>query len=278
MVAVVAVLAVGVVLVLRWSPASVVISPRCLAHVQGTTYDLAPEQAANAATIAAISVRRGLPARAATIGIATAMQESKLRNLDYGDRDSLGLFQQRPSQGWGTPEQVRDPVYATNAFYDVLTKVAGYENMEVTDASHRVQRSAFPKAVANHEPLGRAFASGLTGHSPGTLTCRLRAADGAGDVAAVQQLLARDFGEVTAQTDPEHPALLRLPVDVGSDAGRLRAWALAQWAVAQAEPLKVVRVTVDGQQWRRDRPDDGWVADAAAPADAVVVEVAGSAR
>ena len=74
----------------------------CVATVGGMSAELSPEQMGNAATIAGIAVRRGLPARAATIAIATAMQESKLVNVEYGDRDSLGLFQQRPSQGWGT--------------------------------------------------------------------------------------------------------------------------------------------------------------------------------
>src|SRR5687767_12946959 len=94
----------------------------CSATLAGRTVDLTTEQAENAALIAAIGVGRGLPARAVSIALATAYQESKIRNLDHGDRDSLGLFQQRPSQGWGTPKQVRDPYYATNAFYDALVK------------------------------------------------------------------------------------------------------------------------------------------------------------
>ena len=84
----------------------------CQARVGGVVVDLSTEQAENATTIVAVAVRRGLPARAASIALATAYQESKLRNLDHGDRDSLGLFQQRPSQGWGTPEQVMTPTYA----------------------------------------------------------------------------------------------------------------------------------------------------------------------
>src|SRR5690242_8901728 len=111
----------------------------CTAVADGRTVEVTTEQMANAATITAVAVRRRLPARAATIAVATAMQESKLVNLDYGDRDSLGLFQQRPSQGWGTPEQVRDPVHATNAFYDALVKVQGYRTMQITEVAQRVQ-------------------------------------------------------------------------------------------------------------------------------------------
>ncbi len=99
-----------------------------------------------------------------------------MRNLDHGDRDSLGLFQQRPSQGWGTPEQVQDPVYATNAFYDALVKVEGYRDLPVTDAAQRVQRSGFPLAYGDHEPEARLVASALTGYTPGGFTCHLRPA------------------------------------------------------------------------------------------------------
>src|SRR5436190_14809253 len=104
---------------LRGSIGTLPIRSHCTATALGNSSELDPEQAGNAAIIASIGVRRGLPGRAATIGIATALQESKLVNLPGGDRDSLGLFQQRPSQGWGTPAEIRDPVYATNAFYDV---------------------------------------------------------------------------------------------------------------------------------------------------------------
>ena len=94
----------------------------CTATVDGHTVSLDPEQAEHAGLITAIAVSRGLPARAASIALATAYQESDLRNLEGGDRDSLGLFQQRPSQGWGEPEEILDPVYATNAFYDALVQ------------------------------------------------------------------------------------------------------------------------------------------------------------
>src|SRR6476620_10529225 len=112
----------------------------CATRVAGTRVDLSPEQARNASVIAAVGVRRELPARAVSIALATAFQESKLRNLDHGDRDSLGLFQQRPSQGWGTAKQIQDPYYAVNAFYDALVKVHGYETMKITEAAQAVQR------------------------------------------------------------------------------------------------------------------------------------------
>ena len=106
------------------------LSDQCTAEVGDHSVVLEPSQARYAGLITAIAVQRGMPARAASIALAAAYQESNLRNLDGGDRDSAGLFQQRPSQGWGTLDEVRDPVHATNAFYDALAKVDGYEELE----------------------------------------------------------------------------------------------------------------------------------------------------
>jgi hypothetical protein len=109
------------------------------------------EQLANAAVIVATGREMGVPDRGLWVALATALQESTLRNLDYGDRDSLGLFQQRPSQGWGSPAQVRDPRYASMQFYDRLVDVGGWEQMPLWQAAQTVQRSAFPLAYAKWE-------------------------------------------------------------------------------------------------------------------------------
>jgi len=109
------------------------------------------EQQANAAVIVAVGQERGAPPRAQWIALATAMQESSLINLEHGDRDSLGLFQQRPSAGWGTPEEILDPRYAASRFYDRLERVPGWEQMPLTMAAQAVQRSAFPDAYAKWE-------------------------------------------------------------------------------------------------------------------------------
>jgi hypothetical protein len=106
------------------------------------------QQLANATTIYQVSVTRGLPQYAAQIAIATALQESSLYNLDHGDRDSLGLFQQRPSQGWGTPAQIMDPVYASTKFYEALVQVPNWQSMPLTQAAQAVQKSGFPDAYA----------------------------------------------------------------------------------------------------------------------------------
>jgi peptidoglycan DL-endopeptidase CwlO len=115
--------------------------------------DLSEEQRRNATTIIGVARDMGAPPRAWLVALATAMQESTLRNINYGDRDSLGLFQQRPSQGWGSPAEVTDPIYATRIFIERLLEVEGWENMPVTVAAQTVQRSAFPNAYAKWEGL-----------------------------------------------------------------------------------------------------------------------------
>ena len=113
------------------------------------------EQTANVKAIIAATKKAGLPERAAVISIATSLQESKLENLghlgDANDHDSLGLFQQRPSSGWGTPEQITDPEYSTTAFLKGLKQVDGWQDMPLTQAAQTVQVSAYPDAYAQWE-------------------------------------------------------------------------------------------------------------------------------
>ena len=108
------------------------------------------EQIGNARLIITIGEQRRVPVQAEVIAVATALQESGLRNLRGGDRDSIGLFQQRPSQGWGTPAQLADPGYQTRKFYDKLLTVGGWQRMQLTDAAQAVQISAYPRAYAKH--------------------------------------------------------------------------------------------------------------------------------
>ncbi|MBG0568233.1 NlpC/P60 family protein [Actinoplanes aureus] len=110
------------------------------------------EQVANAAVIVAVGQRLQVPARGQVIVVATAMQESSLVNLAGGDRDSVGLFQQRPSQGWGTPAQLQDPQYAATKFYTKLLAVPGWQTMTLAQAAQAVQISAYPQAYAKWEP------------------------------------------------------------------------------------------------------------------------------
>jgi hypothetical protein len=129
--------------------------------VPETGVELSGDQVANARTIAQVGYDRGLPERAVVIALATAMQESTLRNLDHGDRDSLGLFQQRPSQGWGTPEQVQDPVYAAGQFYDRLVRIPDWQTGELTLVADAVQRSAFPLAYGRWSDFAQSLTAAL---------------------------------------------------------------------------------------------------------------------
>ncbi|HZK05339.1 MAG TPA: hypothetical protein VFC82_05750 [Actinomycetaceae bacterium] len=244
----------------------------CVAQLPGgERYSLSADQSRNAALIAAIGTERGLPARAVTIALATAMQESKLTNIDYGDRDSVGLFQQRPSQGWGSVEQIMDPVFSTNAFYDALVQLDGYETMEVTVAAQAVQRSAFPDAYARHEPMARAFASSLTGHSPASLACDLREDDGGGGApqdgtGALAMSLATltDFGTAPDLTpvlaDDGAPLLADGEVALAAvDPAALTGaaigdperavWAAGHWLAATATESGVRVVVVGNEMW-----------------------------
>ncbi len=237
--------------------------PRCQATALGNTVDFDPSQTGYAATITSLAVKRGLPPRAATIAIATAIQESKLRNLRYGDRDSLGLFQQRPSQGWGTEDQILDPVHATNAFYDALVKVKGYEQMEITKVAQEVQKSAYPEAYADHEQEGRILASTISGHSPGGIGCRLDAAD-SGDPQALASALKTELGvgaTVKGRT---------VTVRANSD---LQAWNVGAWAVAKASVHGVTGVKVADREWTRTRDEDGWSWKKVSPAAARTVSI-----
>jgi hypothetical protein len=139
--------------------------------VAGLSTTLTSEQVANAATIAKVGRDRGLPERAIVIALATAQQESRLRNLNYGDRDSLGLFQQRPSSGWGTPEQVQDPVYAAGTFYDHLVAIPGWDTGRLTDVSQSVQLSGFPEAYQQWEDMAQKLAAAQISTQPGQISC-----------------------------------------------------------------------------------------------------------
>ncbi|MCW2778967.1 MAG: hypothetical protein JWN17_2692 [Frankiales bacterium] len=194
---------------------------------------LAVEQASAAATIAAVGVRLGVPDHAVTVALATAQQESGLRNLDHGDRDSLGLFQQRPSQGWGTPSQVRDPVHASRAFYRRLLAVPGWQRLSVTQAAQAVQLSAFPTAYAQHETRSRVLARVLTGEVAAGLSCRGLPRAPALRARALQEAADAELG----------PGRLH-----GATTPKTRR-VVAAWLVAHAQQFGVREVGADRHHW-----------------------------
>lgn len=242
--------------------------PTCWAVLDGTRWTLEPDQADTTALLAGTALSRALPARALTIAVATGMQESRLRNIDHGDRDSVGIFQQRPSQGWGTVEQIMDPVYSTNAFFDALDKVPAYTELDVTVAAQEVQRSGFPDAYAQHEDLARAWASALYGYAPQAVTCSLPDAE-AGDPQEVVARAARDLPYVPAVVTEDGVVLDASGLGASAeDEGRL-AWALAHWAVAVADPLRVQQVRTSTAVW--DREADAWLRADLTPGPTVAV-------
>ncbi len=226
----------------------------CVAQVGDTRAQLDLEQGRWASLIAAIAQQRGLPPRATTIAIATAFQESKIHNIDYGDRDSVGLFQQRPSQGWGTTAQIMDPHYAIGEFYDALVKIDGYQDMVINDAAQLVQRSGFPEAYAQHEDYSRALASALRGYSPARFTCQVNAG-GSGSTTAVVDDVRQAFGDiaVTRTGDQASYPLSGRAADIEA-----RGWAIAQYLVGQAAFLGIAEVSFDGYRWTAADSDEGW--------------------
>ncbi|NJC70468.1 hypothetical protein HC031_12205 [Planosporangium thailandense] len=244
----------------------------CVARAGGTAA-LEPEQMASAATIAAVGVRRHLPVRAVQVALATAMQESKLLNLSGGDRDSVGLFQQRPSQGWGNPQQLMDERFASAAFYAALVKVPDWQTMDVGDAAQAVQHSAYPEAYAQWSDRADVLARALTGGAEQAVTCTLGSGSGAGPAprgaAAAQAVVAglrADWGADAAVT--------------GSDGGEVTVraadaqtgWRYAYWMVSHAAECGVEQVRVAGRTWTVK--DGRWTGSSASPgaaADAVTV-------
>src|SRR5436305_4161644 len=218
-------------------------------------YGLDLDQARNATTIAAVGKRLGLPDHAVSIALATAYLESGLHNLNHGDRDSLGLFQQRPSQGWGTPAQIMTPHYAAASFYRRLARVPGWDVIPVTEAAQKVQRSALPGGYAQFEPAARAIAEALTGEVPIGFTCRVSFPPGPPAVG-LQEAMITEVG-LSSLSQP-----LVAP----------KGWIVSSWLIGHAADFKLAAVSFSGQQWTAS--SGRWSAD---PTAGGQVEIAVSA-
>jgi hypothetical protein len=246
----------------------------CEARSTAGFMPLDSEQAANAATIAVVALRRRLPERATVVAYATALQESHMRNLESGDRDSVGLFQQRPSQGWGTARRLRDPAYATGRFFDALVKVKGYRHIAVHVAAQRVQHSADGSAYEQHEWDARVLAAAYTGRVPGAVRCwyppdkRQAAPDpkrALEHLRTTLSLLSGSEPETREDLQPSEP-----PTGIAVPDSR-SGWTMAAWMVANARRYGLAEVRYSGRHWRASSGHDGWTTDRKAPADRILV-------
>jgi hypothetical protein len=222
-------------------------SSKCVVSTDGEVV-LDPVQMANAATITAVGVRRGMPEQAVVVALATALQESKLENRDDGDRDSIGLFQQRPSQGWGSPDKIKDPRYAADHFYTALKRVKGYQKMRVTDAAQRVQRSAYPNAYQKWADEAEILARALTGQAASAVACTVTGAPamrGAAAAAALLSGLRLDWGKgLPSSAAAEQAAGLTVAVTSASS-----GWRYAHWLVSHASDTGLERVRFGDLEW-----------------------------
>jgi len=236
----------------------------CTATSGTQTADLDLEQARYASIVAAGSVQHRMPPRAATIALATAFQESDIRNLDHGHADSVGLFQQRPSMGWGSVAQIMDPYYSTDRFYTALAKIDGYTAMSITDAAQKVQKSAYGNAYAKHGQRSRILASALTGQTPAAFTCTIAKPGTDWSVAQTARNAKLAFGNrvdasATGGRDGAGAVVVTVPTAQGGAAVRERIrWAVAAWAVANAAQAPIEGVAAGGKVWRSSASDKGW--------------------
>lgn len=244
-VAVAVVALLGVWLVVRQFGHHLPLASRtCTVQADGRVV-LGADQMANAATIAAIGMQRKMPERAVVVALATAYQESHLKNIAHGDRDSLGLFQQRPSQGWGTAEQIQDPRYAADRFYAALKKVKGWQKLRVTEAAQRVQRSAYPEAYQKWADEAQVLTRALLGDATGAVACTVGPTPtmrGAAAAAALTRGLTLDWGlPGVAAADPTG---LAVPAPDARN-----GWRYAHWLVSHADDHGVKRVRFGGLEW-----------------------------
>jgi hypothetical protein len=257
--------------------AQVLILPGCQAGTGGNAIPLGFGQAADAATIAGVAVREHLPARALTIAYATGFQESKLENLTYGDRDSVGVFQQRPSQGWGTTAQLEDPAYAAGAFFKALVRVPGYQTIPVDQAAQAVQKSADGSAYEQYAQSGALLAADYT-TLPHAVTCWYTPAAQAAaqGVSAKLNLHGAAEGLDHVFGTPGQGGALTSVTRIESGSADLvtavpgAGWAVANWLVSNASSYGITRVSYAGYQWTASLTETSWQADSGATASGIV--------
>jgi hypothetical protein len=234
-------------------------------HCTLGTYELDTSQTAVAATMVAAttSYQPALPERAAVLALAAGLQESKLRNLPpgAGDRDSVGVLQQRPSQGWGGGDvaNLQDVFKATTEFLDHLVKVDGWQTLPLAEAIQDVQISADGSAYAPHEPEATALADSLSGRTPAGVTCTFAKPT---QVASATQVASKVASELPVNAPTTAQTTVTVP---------RAGWQTVAWFVAHADQLGIESVDFQGKQWTRAK---GWHDRPTASGSAVVATMA----
>ena len=251
--------------------------PGCSAGTGDNAVDLDFGQVRDAAIIAGVAASEGLPARALTIAYATAFQESKLENLTYGDRDSVGIFQQRPSQGWGTRAELEDPAFAARAFFKALVKVPHYKTIPVYQAAQDVQRSAGGYAYQQYAGTGAQLAAAFTTQAH-AVTCWYEPGTQAASAGISPRLnfkgMLKELQDSLGDTGPgkvvTEVSRSKSGLAITLHAASGRGWTVASWLVAMASYYGVTQVSYAGHQWSARLTETSWQTDSSATGGGVV--------
>jgi hypothetical protein len=251
--------------------------PGCQAGTGASATPLDFAQTADAASIAGVAVSEHLPRKALTIAYATALQEAKLENPGYGDLDSVGVFQQRPSEGWGRADQLQNPTFAARAFFGALVKVPGYTRLPVYEAAQDVQRSADGYAYQQWAPTGAALAAAFTA-TPHAVTCwydpaTQAASDGVGtrlDLAAAARSLEGTFGRPGGKGPVLRVTTARSGKSGSFTVTAAAGWAVANWLMANAVSFGITKLRYGGYQWTAALTESEWQTDPGAQARSIV--------
>jgi hypothetical protein len=252
-------------------------TPGCQSGTGANAFPLDFVQASDAAIIAGVAAREHLPRQALTIAYATALQESKLENLSYGDLDSVGVFQQRPSEGWGSAAQLQDPSYAATAFFGALAKIPGYTRLPVYQAAQDVQHSADGYAYQQYAQTGAALAAQFTA-TPHAVTCWYDPATQAANDGVSTRLNMR--GAIRALEDAfgrtgEGRAVRGVATGRSGESGTFAVtagggWPVADWLVTNASSYGITQVRYKGFRWTAGLTETSWQADPGGAAGSIV--------
>lgn len=252
----------------------------CAPAAAGTVAGYGPQEVAHASTILAVGKRMHVPEHGWVVAVTTALTESRLQNLDHGDRDSLGLFQQRPSMGWGAPDQIMDPSYSSEQFYRHLLAIPNWQTLPVAEAAQLVQRSGFPGRYSQFEEAARQIVAVTQGSACATGTGRLRT-DWSPEQATMPDPTSR--GRITPRTlnlvqtlrangmtgtglgcfayrpanpSSDHPQgrACDIMFNPNSEQSVADGWRVANWLTASQASLGVHYLIWQGQYWLATEP------------------------